>query len=300
MDYKNKIKSVIDDDILSIELISETSNKVFKVVTRNNGTLFAKFYMTNSFHRDNELRLYSFADSSYLKELYYSEPDMAIFRELKGKTVDSLSKEEIHEYKDMIIDSLISFFTSVSSTKVEGYGILDEHLRGKSTSFLDFLKSKQKESAEILKDYDELNHIAEDIFAMYEDSFEGDTSLVPIDTNMKNIMITHDRRVKFIDPGEMISGPILMGYGDFLAHTNKTELGDTLIEKLNLSKEDRDMIHIYAIFSSLNILAFLKKNGVDDLYSVIPFGNSETFLSLITYSYNSLSRNQKKLSNKKD
>ena len=41
------------------------------------------------------------------------------------------------------------------------------------------------------------------------------------------------------------------------------------------------LVRIYAIFSSLNILAFLKKNGVDNLEAVIPYGNTYTFYELI-------------------
>ena len=50
---------------------------------------------------------------------------------------------------------------------------------------------------------------------------------------------------------------------------------------LSLSEDDLKRLRIYAIFSSLNILAFLKKLGVDDLQSVIPYGNKYSFYSLI-------------------
>ena len=99
---------------------------------------------------------------------------------------------------------------------------------------------------------------------------------------MKNVMVCDDGSIKFVDPGEMISGPILMGYGDFAAHTYKTVLYDKLVEKLNLSSDEEKLIRIYAIFSSLNILAFLRKLGVSELDKVIPFGNSYTFYDLIS------------------
>ena len=47
-------------------------------------------------------------------------------------------------------------------------------------------------------------------------------------------------------------------------------------------------LRIYAVFSSLNILAFLKKLGVDDLESVIPYGNSYSFYNLIRDHLNEL------------
>ena len=69
-----------------------------------------------------------------------------------------------------------------------------------------------------------------------------------------------------------------------------------MIEKLNLSKEDMQRLRIYAVFSSLNILAFLKKLGVTDLESVIPYGNSYTFYSLIKDHLNELDIKEKIIS----
>ena len=59
------------------------------------------------------------------------------------------------------------------------------------------------------------------------------------------------------------------------------ELYDYLNERLNLSSDDEIRLRIYAIFSSLNVLAFLKSNGVDELSNIIPYGNKYTFFELI-------------------
>lgn len=152
---------------------------------------------------------------------------------------------------------------------------------GTCESFQEFIFNRQMGSERVLNDYPLLNMAFSCIYAKYKDLIVGDNSLVPIDTNAKNIMVTDTGEVKFIDPGELISGPILMGYGDFVAHTYKTELYGCLIQKLSLSEDDLKRLRIYAIFSSLNILAFLKKLGVDDLQSVIPYGNKYSFYSLI-------------------
>ena len=53
------------------------------------------------------------------------------------------------------------------------------------------------------------------------------------------------------------------------------------MERLKLSEDDKKRLHIYAIFSSLNVLAFLRKLGVENLKQVIPYGNKHTFYSLI-------------------
>lgn len=281
--YKDLISNALDGDVKKIELVSETSNKVFRVQTEKYGTVYAKFYQNKSSHIDHEMDLYNFMDQKYLKEVIVSSKrdKYAIYKELKGKTIDELSKEELKKYREKIIDSLICFYETIGKQKVNGYGLLDSDMNGLSDSFQDFIVSRQTDTENILKNYPILNNAFSSIYNKYKSLIVGNNSLVPIDTNAKNIMITDNGDIKFIDPGELISGPILMGYGDFVAHVYKTDLYYCLVDKLNLNKDDLIRLRIYAIFSSLNILAFLKKLGVDDLERVIPYGNNYSFYNLI-------------------
>ena len=282
MDYVDIIKKYIKDSV-SIEEVSHTSNIVFKVVRENSEVLYAKFYLNNSSHIDHEMNLYKLVDNKYLKEVVCTSisPKMAIFKELKGTTIDELSLDDKDKYSDLIIDSLYEFFESIASIKVNGYGLLNENMEGTSDSFIEFLNTRQKGTALNLKDYPFLSNLFDLICTKYEDIITSDNSLIPIDTNMKNIMLTDKEEIKFIDPGELISAPKLMGYGDFVAHTYKTVLYDKLIKKLNLTSDEEKLLRIYAIFSSLNILSFLHNLGVDNLKEVIPFGNTYTFYELI-------------------
>lgn len=296
-EYENYIKLIkqsLNENVQNIELVSNTSNIVFKVQSNKYGTVYAKFYLNKSSHVDNELQLYNLMDKKYLKEVITSSknPKFAIFKELKGLTIDELiESNKIGIYKEQIIDSLIYFYETVGKSKIQGYGLLDENLNGTSSNFMDFIKKRQIDTQNVLKDYPILNNAFSQIYKKYENLITEDNSLVPIDTNAKNVMVTESGEVKFIDPGELISAPKLMGYGDFVAHTYKTELYDCLAQKLNLSDEDEKRLRIYAIFSSLNILAFLKKIGVEDLKQVIPYGNVYTFYSLIKEHLNALEIN---------
>ena len=293
----DKYIKIIKDNLnpKDIELVSQTSNLVFKVITTDNNTLYVKFYLNKSSHIDHELDLYSILDNKYLKEVVKTsnEPKYAIFKELNGRTIDELNKKELLKYKDLIIDSVIYFYETISKNKVDNYGLLDNDLKGTSNSFHEFIYNRQISTQNILKDYPVLNNAFSLIYDKYKDLIKEDNSLVPIDTNAKNIMLTNDNKIKFIDPGELISGPKLMGYGDFVAHTYKTELYDTLINKLNLDKDDLKRLRIYAIFSSLNILAFLKNIGVADLTHVIPYGNKYSFFELISDHLDKLDINKK-------
>lgn len=295
--YENYIKLInqsLNENVQNIELVSNTSNIVFKAQSDKYGIVYAKFYLNKSSHVDNELQLYNLINQKYLKEVIVSSenPKFAIFKELKGTTIDELiESNKIGIYKEKIIDSLIYFYETVGKTKINGYGLLDENLNGTSSNFMDFIKKRQMDTQNVLKDYPVLNNAFSKIYKKYENLISEDNSLVPIDTNAKNVMVTESGEVKFIDPGELISAPKLMGYGDFVAHTYKTEIYDCLAQKLKLSDEDEKRLRIYAIFSSLNILAFLKKIGVDDLEQVIPYGNVYTFYSLIKEHLNVLEIN---------
>jgi len=283
MNYKLIIKEILKEKFKEMKLISETSNKVYKITTQDNENLYAKFYQNNSSHIDNELKVYDLIDNKYLKEIYYQSerPKMAIFKELVGKTIDELTEEELQMHSNQIISSVYDYFNSIKEHKTQGYGILDQNLFGKYEDFHEFLKIRQNETANILKEYEELNCIFDLIYEKYKSLIQPDNSLVPIDTNLKNIMVLTDGTIKFCDPGEMISAPILMGYGDFVAHIYKTPLYEKLLNKLKLTTNEEKLLRIYAVFSSLNILAFLKKNKVNELKNIIPFGNTHTFYYLI-------------------
>lgn len=282
-EYNNIIKQYLNCDVDEINLVSNTSNIVFKANTKQYGIVYVKFYLNKSSHIDNEMKLYNIIDTKYLKEIIISseKPKFTIFKELKGKTIDELNLDEIEYYKEKIINSVIYFYETISKYKTNGYGLLDENLNGTMMTFKDYIIQRQTDTQNELNDYPILYNLFTKIYEKYSHLFVADNSLVPIDTNLKNIMLTEDKEIKFIDPGELISGPLLMGYGDFVAHTYKTSLYDCLLKKLKLSEEDEKRLRIYAIFSSLNILAFLKKLGVSDLDKVVPYGNTYTFFELI-------------------
>lgn len=279
MNYELELRKILKD-IKTIEKIEEATNKVFKLTMNDDSILYAKFYLNITSHIDHEINLYDKVDNKYLKELVYSSnnPKLAIFKELKGITLDQIEDKE--KYADDIIDSLCKFFDDLNKIHVNGYGILDNNMNGKYTTFNEFIIDRQTKTSNELIDYPKLSNLFNLIYSKYSDIIVGDNGLTPIDTNMKNIMIINDE-VKFIDPGQLISGPILMAYGDFVAHTYKTVLYDKLIEKLSLNENDKKLLRIYAIFSSLNTLAFLHSVGVTNLEEITSFGNKYTFCSLI-------------------
>ena len=246
MEYEDLIREKISD-AKDISLISETNNKVYKV-EKDDETLFAKFYLNRSSHIDHEMQLYGIIDNKYLKDIVCSseEPQFTIFKELKGTTIDELSDEAKQANAEKVVSAVIDFYSSCEQHKLEGFGLVDKDMKGESESFADFITNRQLDTQNVLKDYPIVNNAFTRIYEKYGDKLTIDNSIVPIDTNMKNIMLTEDGAVKFIDPGEIISAPILMGYGDFLAHTYKTPFGDELLKRLNLNEEqEKDLCCIF-------------------------------------------------------
>ena len=185
MDCEAIVKNILEEKCVSINLISNTSNIVYKIIMNDGKTLYVKFYKENSAHIDHELKLYNLVDKKYLKELCYSSanPKMAIFKELVGKTIDELSEEELKNNSNKIVSCVCEYFNSISSIKVKGYGLLDNKLQGRYEDFYHFLKERQQSTSKVLKDYKELSDIADRIFKRYENIIYADNALVPIDMN---------------------------------------------------------------------------------------------------------------------
>ncbi len=169
--YKKIINQALDNEVEEIKLVTNTSNIVFKVIKKDKSILYAKFYMNNSSHIDHELQLYKLIDNKYLKELVYSSKkhNMAIYKELKGKTVSELTEEEKELYADKIVCSLVEFFNQISSIQAEGYGLLDQNMKGMSSDFKEFILNRQTNTSNNLKAYSYLSGIFKTIYDEYED-----------------------------------------------------------------------------------------------------------------------------------
>lgn len=94
-------------------------------------------------------------------------------------------------------------------------------------------------------------------------------------------MIDENGNVKIIDPGAVISAPLSMGMGEFVAHSYGTKVYDKFIEKIRASNNEIKRLSIYGILSSINIMAFLVRNNIGDINLSRPFGNPNTFFELI-------------------
>lgn len=296
MNYKEEIEKVIKDPIIKIEPI-QASNKVFKVYLNNNKVQYIKFYTdylnNQQTNTDLEIQLYNILKKDTLnmfKPLVSTDYNTyAIFEEVKGTSVDNMSEETRKKYSKKIIESLNKYFDVIYNQKVEGYGKLEyinKKFIAKYETYNEFIEDRQNTTSKILKDYKELEIIYDLIKEKYSDILfetKQESHLCPIDTNMSNILIDEKNNIIFIDPGQMIGSPtILMAYGDFIIHTYNTSLYNELFLTLKLTEKEKILINIYAIFSALNTLAYLKKVGVEKLNEIHSFGNSLTFYKSIS------------------
>ena len=293
--YINQIENFFNSKIQILEKISDTNNLVFKIEA-NKKVYYLKIYNNNAMHIDNEIMLYTILpdkDKKYFKNLVFSNymdsdtTKFAVFNEIQGQTLaELLDENKIDEdLANKISVDLIDYFNILSNVKTNKYGILNHSLEGKYDNFLKFLYEYQFPTTTTLFLNKKTRHLSSLPFKLLADNAdilnENKTSITPIDSNFKNIIITKDQEVKIIDPGAINSAPIAMGYGELIAHSYGTIIYDKLIKNLGLNKLEIKRLNIYAVFSLLNIIAFLVRNNIGEIEKNKPFGNKYTFFELI-------------------
>lgn len=295
MEYIEKIEQALGMKIESAEMVSESNNIVIRFVT-NCQVCYAKFYRNKGTHVDNELMLYNCMPENgkkYLKVLKYSnfdsddEKKFAIFEAIKGKTLAEIAEQEgiSDNLAEKVANSMFDYFTIISKVKTEKYGNLVGSLEGKYDDFLQYLYEYQFPTTETLFLNKKTREISSIPYLLLQKNAElldeKYSCLTPIDSNFKNIMIDENGNVKIIDPGAVISAPLSMGMGEFVAHSYGTKVYDKFIEKIQASNNEIKRLSIYGILSSINIMAFLVRNNIGDINLSRPFGNPNTFFELI-------------------
>lgn len=294
-EFVSRIENAIKQKISNAEIVSESNNIVIRFVL-DGKVFYAKFYSNKGMHVDNELMLYKCIPEEgkkYLKTLVYSniESDesekFAIYEEVKGRTLAEIADSEgiSEELADKVAKSMLDYFRIISSVKTNKYGNLSGSLDGKYDSFLQYIYEYQFPTTKSLFLNQTTRGLSSIPYMLLEKNAElldeGYSCLTPIDSNFKNIMITDRGEVKVIDPGAVISAPLSMGMGEFVAHSFGTKVYDKFIENMQASNVQKKRLSIYGILSSMNIMAFLVRNNIGNIKTSKPFGNTHTFFELI-------------------
>lgn len=229
----------------------------------------------------------------YLKNLVYSnfatneKTRFAIFEEVKGKTLaEMLENNEISDIlANKVAREILNYFSIVSKIRTNKYGNLENNLNGKYDSFLKYLYEYQFPTTETLFLNSKTRKLSSLPYTLLAENAEildeGYSCVTPIDSNFKNIMITEQGEIKIIDPGAIVSAPLNMGLGELVAHSYGTIIYDKLMKNMQVTKSQKRKLSIYAILSSLNVMAFLVRNRIGDIERSKPFGNTHTFFELI-------------------
>ncbi len=294
-EYIAKIEKSIQSKISNVKLVSTSNNIVIKY-KKDDNTYFAKFYQNNATHVDNEVMLYKTIPEEgkkYLKNLVYSnfatneKTRFAIFEEVKGKTLaEMLENNEISDIlANKVAREILNYFSIVSKIRTNKYGNLENNLNGKYDSFLKYLYEYQFPTTETLFLNSKTRKLSSLPYTLLAENAEildeGYSCVTPIDSNFKNIMITEQGEIKIIDPGAIVSAPLNMGLGELVAHSYGTIIYDKLMKNMQVTKSQKRKLSIYAILSSLNVMAFLVRNRIGDIERSKPFGNTHTFFELI-------------------
>lgn len=278
--------------IQNCELISNQNNVVYRLI-KDDIVYYVKFYTNYTMHQDNECLLYNNATYDllkYMKEVVCegNEGNMhyAVYKEIDGDMLCDLLhySTEKNKISSLVAHAFKQYTQLMYSMESVDYGFLRGSFTGSHKEFIDFLWEYQHVTTKTLlkndvtKEYAALPyHLISQYYELLDTTQHG---VVPIDNNFKNIIICGET-VKFIDPGSIISGPIEMAYGEFVAHAYGTEVFDEFVKIMNFDNETQKRIRIYAILSCLNILAFLVRTNTNSLDKMTPFGNDKPFFEQI-------------------
>jgi|GEM_PF-6344571 len=281
-------RAIIDGSVKP-SIVSYENNIVVKL-----GDKYLKIYSGISGKtriRDNELALYSRLDNTQqLKDLVFSDRigfggeqfDYAVFREVKGTTLEQLDCDTSQAKK--IASATHHFINSFLNIDCKGFGDIDENFSGSHNSFLDYTIDFQNKTNETLTTNPVTKNLvgmSDKIITMFGEKFDvKNPSIIPLDINQKNVMLTDNGEVKFIDPGVLVSGFSERAYGSFCANTYGTPVYDEF-EKL-IKDSDQSLVRASAILTSINVLAFIVRNNIAEPTQAKPFGNNRTFLDLIS------------------
>lgn len=290
------IEKFLATKVKIIENITGTNNTVIKIEANGN-IYYLKIYNNNAIHIDNEIMLYQTLPKEslkFFKELVCSnsidseKKKFALFKEIKGETLsDLLEQNKINDdLANKISLKLIEYFKLLKNNiKTQKFGNLNDRLEGNYENFLKYLYEYQFPTTTTLFLNEKTRHLSYIPFKLLAENAvilnDNKSSVTPIDSNFKNIIVTKEEEIKIIDPGSIISAPIYMGLGELVAHSYGTIIYDKLVKNLDLKKSDIKKLSIYAILSLLNIMAFLVRNNIGEIEKSKPFGNKFTFFQLI-------------------
>lgn len=291
------------DSITDISLIPGGRNYVFSAKTNQQGTVVLKAY--NLFARSSssvEQWIYTqLISCNFVKPLIYSEaalddkPAYIITKYIDGSSLRELAEDNILTETEInyITLQLVSFINNdCKKIQVQKFGRLDSNGVGQYNSwasalfkYLSSLKDRLEKAQNNITNnylYEKLEKLI-NFFNAYEDVL-NDThpTLTPVDLNLSNFIVQQDKQVMYVDLESFWSADPLLAYGDFLGNTYNTSLADSFVYHWGkLPSKKQKLVHAYALLSNISALMFIHENTTQDPMIATPWGNPNSYCSLI-------------------
>ena len=293
MDKKQIIESTIKQLLAKgiiknpqYELVSDANNLVVRV----DGNYLKIYQEGKTTVQDNELQLYKKLNRPDLFKKVLADGivpstasglQYALYETIHGKPLDEV-KYTPQDAKG-ISKSVYDFIQTTAEIPCEGFGTIDQNFNGSHETFKEFMFHFQHRTSTTLymnpstRKYSALGY---NLLVKFEKLLNFDKpSIIPVDLNMKNFLITDDGKTKVPDPGALLAGPKEMAYGEFTAHAFGTPLYEEF--KKHIGDADERLVRLFATLGLSNVLAFIVKHTDQNPETVKPFGNPNTFFSLI-------------------
>jgi len=273
-----------------VKSLTTGANNVFKVAAGGK-RLVVKIYLNKGYHEDNELSLRRLLGrTKYFRNILSDQgkEGYVVFEFSRGKTLFSINQRSVwgSYHIDKISEKIRGYFLLLSKKTYKKCGFLGKKKSPDCNSWFDFLLKYQTNTVIQLEKYsfmtDRLSKLYNAVLRNHDVLCKkSNFCLIPIDLNFKNILICRSSNDIKILSGATMSGDFLYGLGQWFGHVYKTPLEGSFIKSFNLSPNDKQILHLYALISNLNVLSFVSKFTKIEIKKARPWGNKRTFLELI-------------------
>jgi len=262
-------------------LVSRVEDKYLKIYTPGNSTI-----------QDNELALMRVTKNPelYKKMLHDGRLsqqnggfDYALFEAIHGKTLDEVNYTP--EQAAGIAKTVYDHIQDTRQIPSTGFGDINANFEGAYDNFPEYIWDLQHKTSTTLfmepstRKYSKLSY---NLLADNADILKVEKpSIVPVDLNFKNIMVTNDGATKIIDPGALISAPPEMAYAEMMAWGEGTPLYEEF--KKHMGGADERLTRLLSTLTLSNVLAFITKHKITEPHLAKPFGSERTFFEAIDY-----------------
>lgn len=208
---------------------------------------------------------------------------------LLADAVDDLCADE--RLLASVLDQLEHLLLAAAAVRVDGFGHATRELSAPFSAWPACLSAHLEElharlerlerpsaRAELAEALAELDHA----FARYAEALASvRPTLLPIDLNLRNLLLTPDGRLVLLDLESFWGADSLLALGEWACHTYATPLYSGLLRRRHVVRSaDPGLLRFYALLATATVMMFVEELGIPAT-EAMPWGGRFTFGELV-------------------